>query len=218
VILCHLTLGSRPTHTQVWGIDIIESVRDLEGSFPPSVNSQIRTRVGSQTDAAFLRQLAAEAGGGFDIVLDDGSHVNSHMISTFETLYLDHVKAGGVYIVEDVHTSYMKSHGGELGLATTFMEYSKRLTDKLNAWHCEKLELDEFVNTTDSMHFYDSIVVVEKKQEVSSETWERGRETVREADFQRHTHTALGSRGWVPRSDGGTLGLSFFKPADHFCV
>lgn len=41
----------------------------------------------------------------FDIVVDDGSHFNHHQILTFHALY-DFVKDGGIYVVEDVQTSY----------------------------------------------------------------------------------------------------------------
>lgn len=41
----------------------------------------------------------------FDIVLDDGSHVWSHQILTFETLFSS-LRPGGVFIIEDIDTSY----------------------------------------------------------------------------------------------------------------
>src|SRR6266487_2878970 len=46
----------------------------------------------------------------FDIIIDDGSHLSSHQICTFETLF-GALKSGGIYIIEDVQTSYW-SHGG----------------------------------------------------------------------------------------------------------
>jgi hypothetical protein len=46
----------------------------------------------------------------FDIIIDDGSHLSAHQIGTFEILYLA-LKPGGLYIVEDIQTSYW-SHGG----------------------------------------------------------------------------------------------------------
>lgn len=43
----------------------------------------------------------------FDIIIDDASHLTSHQILCFEK-YFHLVKPGGIYIIEDLHTSYMK--------------------------------------------------------------------------------------------------------------
>ena len=48
--------------------------------------------------------------GPFDIVIDDGGHFMDDIISSFKTL-LPHVRAGGTYIVEDLHTSYWAEYG-----------------------------------------------------------------------------------------------------------
>jgi hypothetical protein len=47
-----------------------------------------------------------------------------------------HVANGGVFIVEDLHTSYWPSFGGhpEAGAGTTIGAV-KDLIDKMNAWH-----------------------------------------------------------------------------------
>jgi demethylmacrocin O-methyltransferase len=47
----------------------------------------------------------AQTEGQFDIVVDDGSHMNSHQLLTFHTLF-DYVPDGGIYAIEDVQTSY----------------------------------------------------------------------------------------------------------------
>src|SRR5206468_2698928 len=47
---------------------------------------RIDIRVCDQTDAVSLRNLSEEYGG-FDIIIDDGSHINEHVIATFHTLF-----------------------------------------------------------------------------------------------------------------------------------
>jgi len=42
----------------------------------------------------------------FDIIIDDASHISGHQIDCFEN-YFDLVNPGGIYIIEDLHTSYM---------------------------------------------------------------------------------------------------------------
>ena len=52
----------------------------------------------------FLKSLADQYGP-FDIVIDDGSHAPAHQVASLTALW-PHVKVGGVYLVEDLHTSY----------------------------------------------------------------------------------------------------------------
>ena len=65
----------------------------------------IEVRIGSQTDGVFLQQVVAEFGP-FDIIIDDGSHHTAHQIESFNQLFDAGLKAGGVYLVEDLHASY----------------------------------------------------------------------------------------------------------------
>ena len=70
--------------------------------------------------------------GGFDIIIDDGSHVSSHVILTFQTLW-KYLNNNGLYIVEDTQTSYWTKLGGydnpNEKRSTTFFS---NLTDGLN--------------------------------------------------------------------------------------
>ena len=58
-----------------------------------------------QSDEKMLLQYALRNEANFDIIIDDGSHVPAH-----EFVYLIHLwktlKPGGVYIVEDIETSF----------------------------------------------------------------------------------------------------------------
>lgn len=58
-----------------------------------------------------LEKFIQEAGGEFDIILDDGGHTMSMQITSLTKLF-PHVKSGGMYIIEDLHTSYWSSFGG----------------------------------------------------------------------------------------------------------
>jgi hypothetical protein len=66
---------------------------------------RIAVTVASQDDETTLRRLA-EGAGGFDVVIDDGSHVNSLTLSSFRYLF-HHVLAGGAYVIEDLQCSYL---------------------------------------------------------------------------------------------------------------
>jgi hypothetical protein len=120
--------------------------------------------IGDQADRAFLRSLA-DRYPDFAVLIDDGGHRMHQQIATFEELY-PRLRADGVYLCEDTHTSYMPVFGGGYRQPHTFIETVKPLIDRLNAFHSSdhsQLAPDDFTRTTDSMHFYDSVLVIEKR-------------------------------------------------------
>lgn len=107
----------------ILGIDINPDCKQFE-------DNKIKIEIGSQADRDFLQQIK-DTYAPFDMILDDGSHMNSHVIFSFEHLF-DSVKSGGVYIVEDCSTSYWEDWEGGFRKETSMMEYFKRLTDDVN--------------------------------------------------------------------------------------
>jgi len=122
----------------------------------------IHVRIGSQVDEEFLADIIIEFGP-FDIIIDDGSHENPHVIETFNLMY-PHISKTGVYLVEDMHTSYWPKYGGGLHKSDSMVEYFKSKIDELNAVHIGKnVEVTDFTRTTSSITFYDSVAVFEKR-------------------------------------------------------
>jgi SAM-dependent methyltransferase len=141
-------------HAQIVGIDIKQSCAAFE-------DDQIAVRIGSQDDVAFLDRLVDEFGP-FDIVIDDGSHIQAHVAASFSHLYPG-LSKNGVYLVEDLHTAYWPEFGGGLRKPDTFIEIAKGLIDELNADHArDALAPSEFTHTTHSMCFYDSVIAFER--------------------------------------------------------
>jgi 23S rRNA U2552 (ribose-2'-O)-methylase RlmE/FtsJ len=146
----------------IYGVDINPRCKELE-------EDRVKIFIGSQSDRGFLRQLRKELPP-IDILIDDGGHMMRQQIITFEELY-GAVKPDGVYLCEDLHTSYWLQYGGGVRRKGSFIEFGKRLVDQLNAWHSEQssFRVDDFTRTADSIHFYDSIMVVEKAQRTAPE-------------------------------------------------
>ncbi|HWY53241.1 MAG TPA: class I SAM-dependent methyltransferase [Terriglobales bacterium] len=141
-------------HARIVGIDVNRACKAFE-------EDQIEVRIGDQSDEKFLQRVIDEFGAA-DIVLDDGSHVMSHITATFQFLYPRMAK-NGVYLVEDLHTAYWDEFEGGLRKPSTFVELCKNLIDELNADHSRNaLPPTDFTKTTLSMHFYDSVVVFER--------------------------------------------------------
>ena len=118
--------------------------------------------VGSQADHNVIKQITDKYPR-IDIIIDDGSHHNQHMIASFAMLY-PHLHETGIYLVEDCHTCYREEYGGGFRTQDSFMEFSKQRIDDVNALHTRGgVEVTPFTKWTQSISFYDSIVIYEKK-------------------------------------------------------
>ena len=145
---------------KIIGVDINPNCKALE-------EDQITIEIGDQEDRSFLQSLT-DKHGPFDLVIDDGGHTMGQQIATYEVLY-GAVKDDGVYLVEDLLTSYRVKPPFNAGYKNpnTFIEYSKNFIDKLHAWHSQQpgeLAVDDFTRTTFGLHFYDSVLVIEKRK------------------------------------------------------
>jgi SAM-dependent methyltransferase len=77
---------------------------------PVSLDDQtgrIRTYQGAQQDTELLDRIAREnAPEGFDIIIDDCAHIGVLARASFWHLFDNHLKSGGVYVIEDWGTGY----------------------------------------------------------------------------------------------------------------
>lgn len=141
---------------KVYGVDINPYCKELE-------EEGIEIFIGDQEDREFLKSLAKEIPR-IDILIDDGGHRMQQQINTFEELF-PYIEKNGVYLCEDLQTSYWKGWGGggyrKWG---TFIEYSKNFIDDINAWYSQtpKLNVSSFTKTARSLHFYCGMLVIEK--------------------------------------------------------
>lgn len=67
----------------------------------------------------------------FSLIIDDGGHRMKQQILSFEVLFPT-LLPGGMYVVEDSHTSYIGLYGGGIGRKLTTVKYFHAMTDKLN--------------------------------------------------------------------------------------
>ncbi|MCW2541839.1 MAG: hypothetical protein JWN95_3564 [Frankiales bacterium] len=95
-------------------------------------SDRIHIETGDQSDPAVLRRINDKFGP-FDVIIDDGSHISAHVITTFTTLF-PMLLPGGVYAIEDLQTSYWPTWGGSLLRRSrwTSMAYLKDRADRLN--------------------------------------------------------------------------------------
>lgn len=134
-----------------------------------------------QTDWYTLHAFARSVGGEFDIILDDCGHTMVGQIGSFQTFF-PYIKSGGLYVIEDLHTSYWQHYGGGGTVQEpksgpgTCVYYLQSLVDELN-YSGAKTEcaddakvpqslrqtLNYWQDQIESIHFYKSVCIIRKK-------------------------------------------------------
>jgi len=139
---------------QIYGLDIEDKSSHAE--------RRIKVFQGSQVDEELIKTISSSAGG-FDIVVDDGSHRNEHVIRTFQILF-PLLRVPGIYVIEDTQTSYWPSYGGGDRSERTAMGFLKSLVDGLNyrEFSADSYQPSYFDRHIVSVHFYHNLVFVYK--------------------------------------------------------
>ena len=86
-------------NAKIYGLDILPKCKQYE-----NIGSRVKIFTGDQNNKNVLQEIVDDAGN-FDIVIDDGSHINDHMVASCNFL-LPHVNKNGIYIIEDLVNSY----------------------------------------------------------------------------------------------------------------
>ena len=74
-------------------------------------SGRVHTYTGNQQDTTLLTEIAQlHAPSGFDLIVDDASHVGYITRVSFWHLFLKHLKPGGIYAIEDWGTGYLLGH------------------------------------------------------------------------------------------------------------
>jgi hypothetical protein len=94
----------------------------------PDTSGRIKTYAGGQDDPDLLDRIRAEcAPDGFDLIIDDCSHMGRLTKASYWHLYPRHLRPGGIYVIEDWGTGYwdswsdgrhVREGSGRPGLAT----------------------------------------------------------------------------------------------------
>jgi hypothetical protein len=120
---------------------------------------RIEIRQCDQTDSAALTRLSTE------IIIDDGSHLNEHVFTSFQFL-CPLLRPNGIYAVEDIQTAYWPTWGGGVGSPNSSMAFFRSLVDGLN--HAEYpiagYEPGFFDRHIVEISFFHNLVIIQKGQ------------------------------------------------------
>ena len=139
---------------QIVGIDIDDSARTVAGR----ARRRDRRPGGSRLPGACRRRH-----GPFDIVIDDGGHTMRQQIRSIETLF-PLLADGGVYLVEDCHTSYWTPYarsGRPGGDVRRLGQGSARRPARLPPFDRARPR-GTLADGPGGVHAYDSVVVLDK--------------------------------------------------------
>lgn len=139
----------------IHGLDIVDKKEHED--------RRIRVYRGDQSDMDFLRKLASSIGR-IDIIIDDGSHMNRHVLASFEALF-PLLAVGGLYVIEDMQTSYLRSMGGsstDLSMPGTSMNLVKNLCDEVNSMFIANRQPAAWSRWIDSVHVYRNMAFIAK--------------------------------------------------------
>ena len=144
------------TKAKICGIDILNLDFKIDG---------VDLITADQTNSKSLKEICDKYKS-FDIIIDDGSHVSKHIITSFNFLF-DYLNPGGLYTVEDLQTSYFPRFGGSrinLKKKKTSMNHLKSIADSVNYEHNDRpfFKKKNFDGLIEYIHFYQNIAILKK--------------------------------------------------------
>ena len=133
----------------------------------------IHVTIGSQTDHKALTSLIQHPvvrGRGFDIIIDDGSHVVKHMLESFSVLW-PFVAEGGYYIMEDLMCSYKaldsKHNVRKIWPGMSYNDPNENLDNdrgEFNAWALNMIrDMDRRQGKALSIQFWHQLCILKKE-------------------------------------------------------
>jgi hypothetical protein len=120
--------------------------------------------IGNQSDMSVLSSIKEQ----FEVIIDDGSHASADMIASFKHLFINNLRSGGQYYIEDTHCcrdSFFYS-GMVINFSDTplymFTEFCRNFIIK-NPYFSES-EAVVYQTTISSVRIFDEkLILIEKK-------------------------------------------------------
>jgi len=151
-------------NAEIYGLDIEPECKEVE-------KGRVKIIIGDQSSINALSKIPDN----LDIIIDDGSHVESHVITSLNYLYKSKLRIGGIYAIEDMLLSEHK-HLFELILAFNnginyIPKNYKGPWSQLN--HYES-DLDFKIKYTTGLHLYRYLTFIDKNRN-PEDVWSRKR-------------------------------------------
>uniref|UniRef100_A0A6C0HNS3 Methyltransferase domain-containing protein n=1 Tax=viral metagenome TaxID=1070528 RepID=A0A6C0HNS3_9ZZZZ len=129
-------------NANIIGCDILEDVLFNE--------ERISTFQTDQSNEISLNKLISNIGD-VDLIIDDGSHIQEHMVTSFKNLWKI-IKPNGLYIIEDIHIS--------------FLERMIKLNDELKLFDSQCIKYYKGIFESDNFVVFQKISIFDTRNEM----------------------------------------------------
>jgi hypothetical protein len=144
------------TNAKIYGMDINLGYE----------NDRVKIIKGDQSSISDLANVSNQIKEPIQFIIDDGSHIPEHQLLTLDFFFQNILQPGGIYIVEDIETSYWNK-GDCYGYPTnygfknprSFIERIKPMVDRIN---------NEFLNTRAQIQNINELVISQNTQSMIS--------------------------------------------------
>ena len=168
------------TNAQLYFIDYLKELID---TYCLTASERSQCFLVDQANETSLKDFLQITEGNFDIIIDDGGHRMDQQITSFKMLF-PALKSGGIYVIEDLATSFLKEWGGygtkespKNGPGTT-VTFLQQLVDDLNSFTVKPCglpffcadykrytdkDMNYYQKNIESIHCYNCIVFIFKR-------------------------------------------------------
>jgi hypothetical protein len=108
---------------------IIYGMDKYSHTLPNNIKKEFKIFIGDQSNEQFLKDVCNSVPLGFDIIIDDASHIPNLQVSSFNFLFKK-LNKGGVYVVEDLYSSYYPKF--KKNKISSFIDFCKERVDDVN--------------------------------------------------------------------------------------
>lgn len=131
---------------EIYGVDIERPKEEIE-------NDRIKIFIGDQADEQFLINNFSDKP--LDIIIDDGGHRMSQQQISLRILYR-FLKSGGIYVIEDLHTSKDRFFWDIDNYRTTtlYALRSYQTTGQIDSYYFNEEDKKYFSNNTKSLKIF----------------------------------------------------------------
>jgi hypothetical protein len=139
-------------------------VMDIHHEFEDEIGTVIK---GDQSNLQDLEKVGNFTGE-LDFIIDDGSHHAEHQIKSFNYLFSNNLKNGGLYIIEDIECSYWNPNETVYGYETGYLniiDYFNRMLHEINSEFSGKSNKHNISQIT----FAKNCIVIKKQTDLEIE-------------------------------------------------